>query len=232
MPRAWLYFLDRGDGLPEIVLADSLARAAVHTHSLDPDRPGGPGIVVFGESTPRLCEFLREVSNGGLDRVLALAISRVALEGDNSWRLLQAGASDVLVWDQDTMPAQVAARLERWESIDRLVQSPLVRNNCVGQSPIWITLLRQIVEMASFTDASVLITGESGTGKELVTRLIHTLDQRPNKRDLVVLDCTTIVRELSGSEFFGHERGAFTGAVAARDGVFALADGGTLFLDE
>ena len=92
--------------------------------------------------------------------------------------------------------------------------------------------MRQVVEVACFTDASILITGESGTGKELVARLVHTLDPRANKKDLVVLDCTTVVPELSGSEFFGHERGAFTGAVGAREGAFALADGGTLFLDE
>ena len=92
--------------------------------------------------------------------------------------------------------------------------------------------MHQIVEVAHFCDSTVLITGESGTGKEQVCRLVHALDRRPDKRDLVVVDCTTIARELSGSEFFGHERGAFTGAVAARDGAFALADGGTLFLDE
>jgi transcriptional regulator with GAF, ATPase, and Fis domain len=74
--------------------------------------------------------------------------------------------------------------------------------------------------------------GESGTGKELAARLIHFLDQRPHKGDLITLDCTTVVPELSGSEFFGHERGAFTGATTARDGAFALANGGTLFLDE
>jgi transcriptional regulator with GAF, ATPase, and Fis domain len=93
-------------------------------------------------------------------------------------------------------------------------------------------VLRQTIEVASFTDASILVSGESGTGKELVARLIHTLDVRRKKHDLIILDCTTIVPELSGSEFFGHERGAFTGAVATRDGAFALADGGTLFLDE
>ena len=74
--------------------------------------------------------------------------------------------------------------------------------------------------------------GESGTGKEGVAHLIHALDPRPQKRDLIIVDCTTIVSELSGSEFFGHERGAFTGAVGPRQGAFALADGGTLFLDE
>jgi transcriptional regulator with GAF, ATPase, and Fis domain len=65
-----------------------------------------------------------------------------------------------------------------------------------------------------------------------VAKLLHSLDARERKRDLVVLDCTTVVRELSGSEFFGHERGAYTGAAGPRDGAFALADGGTLFLDE
>ena len=64
----------------------------------------------------------------------------------------------------------------------------------------------------------MLITGESGTGKERVAQLIHELDPRPAKKKLVVLDCSTVVPSLSGSEFFGHEKGAFTGAAAARDG--------------
>ena len=79
----------------------------------------------------------------------------------------------------------------------------------------------------------MLLIGESGTGKELIARLIHELDARDRKaRARRRSTARTIVPELSGSEFFGHERGAFTGAVAARDGAFALADGGTLFLDE
>ena len=74
--------------------------------------------------------------------------------------------------------------------------------------------------------------GESGTGKELIARLIHELDSRASSNKLVILDCTTIVADWSDSEFFGHQRGAFTGAVGSRDGAFAAADGGTLFLDE
>jgi transcriptional regulator with GAF, ATPase, and Fis domain len=81
-------------------------------------------------------------------------------------------------------------------------------------------------------NVTVLIHGESGTGKELVARLIHQLDGRPGKRELTVLDCSTVVPSLSGSEFFGHDKGAFTGAAGPREGAFALADGGTLFLDE
>jgi transcriptional regulator with GAF, ATPase, and Fis domain len=110
--------------------------------------------------------------------------------------------------------------------------SSFVKKTLVGTSQAWRCLLRQIIEVARFTDASVLIMGETGTGKELLARLIHELDPRTPKRELALVDCTTIVPELSGSEFFGHERGAFTGAVSPRESAFALADGGTLFLDE
>lgn len=127
---------------------------------------------------------------------------------------------------------EIITRLQRWEIIDCMVNSPAVQNTLVGESSALKAILRQVVEVAHFTDSSVLILGESGTGKELLANLIHTLDARPDKGDLVILDCSTIVPELSGSEFFGHERGVFTGAVSSRDGVFALANGGTLFLDE
>ena len=112
------------------------------------------------------------------------------------------------------------------------MRSPAIRDELVGECPAWRSVVRQVVEMARFTDAPVLFSGESGTGKELVARAVHELDPRSDKGALVVLDCTTIVPSLSGSEFFGHERGAFTGADSPRDGAFALADGGTLFLDE
>ena len=176
---------------------------------------------------------MREHSHNGLKRVLAIAVTRAVLTVAPVWELLQAGASDVFAWDQfDDAAAVIASRLERWEEVDDLVNSSAVRENLVGQSPAWISVLRRVVELARFTSGSALIMGESGTGKEFVARLIHTLDSRPDKRELVITDCTTIAPELAGSEFFGHERGAFTSAVAARDGAFALADGGTLFLDE
>jgi transcriptional regulator with GAF, ATPase, and Fis domain len=162
--------------------------------------------------------------------VLAIATPGADLDGAAAWGLLDAGAADVLRWDGEV--AAVAARLARWRVVDEIAASPLVADALVGQSPAWRSVMREVVEVARFSDVNLLITGESGTGKELTARLVHTLDQRPDKGELVVVDCTTIVPSLSGSEFFGHERGAFTGADSARDGAFALADGGTLFLDE
>jgi len=89
------------------------------------------------------------------------------------------------------------------------------------------TLIRKVGP----TDASVLVMGESGTGKELVARAIHACSPRSN-RPFIAVNCGAISPELFESELFGHERGAFTGAVAARAGVFQLASGGTIFLDE
>lgn len=100
----------------------------------------------------------------------------------------------------------------------------------LGDSPALKKVLAQI-EMVAPTNANVLILGESGTGKELVARAIH--DRSPRKTAaLVRVNCASVPRELFESEFFGHVRGAFTGAVKDRVGRFELANGGTLFLDE
>lgn len=100
----------------------------------------------------------------------------------------------------------------------------------IGQSPAFSQMRRQ-VEMVARTDATVLILGESGTGKELVAREIHRRSRR-NSRPLIRVNCASIPKELYESEFFGHIKGAFTGAVKDRAGRFEAANGGTLFLDE
>jgi transcriptional regulator with GAF, ATPase, and Fis domain len=100
----------------------------------------------------------------------------------------------------------------------------------LGQSPALRTILSQI-ELVASTEASVLILGESGTGKELIARAIHDCSGRA-RRALVKVNCASIPRDLFESEFFGHAKGSFTGAVRDRVGRFQLADGGTLFLDE
>ena len=100
----------------------------------------------------------------------------------------------------------------------------------VGQSPAIANLVEQI-ELVAPTDATALISGESGTGKELVAREIHRRSQRKD-HPLVRVNCASIPKELYESEFFGHAKGAFTGALKDRAGRFQAADGGTLFLDE
>jgi transcriptional regulator with GAF, ATPase, and Fis domain len=100
----------------------------------------------------------------------------------------------------------------------------------IGKSAALQHVFKQI-ELVAATDANVLILGESGTGKELVAREVHARSQRKNK-PLIKVNCASISRELFASEFFGHTRGAFTGAVSHREGLFAAAHTGTLFLDE
>jgi transcriptional regulator with GAF, ATPase, and Fis domain len=229
--RVWLHFMESCPNREKVACA--LSKLGLQTTNWDERTIHGPGLVFMSDEVSGYHSFLARVSRQGSEFVLALVRNRSMLTTNAVWSLLHAGAADVLAWDDsETVARAVAARIERWESIDRLMRSPVVEENCIGKSRIWKTLLRQIIEACCFTDSPILILGESGTGKELIARLIHTLDQRANKRDLIILDCTTIVPELSGSEFFGHERGAFTGADGSRDGVFARADGGTLFLDE
>ncbi|WP_437672186.1 sigma 54-interacting transcriptional regulator [Sorangium sp. So ce131] len=229
MPDAWIEFI----GPPRKDVTGVLMQAGVHIVHRGAQDELPPGLLFFEELKPYTFEALRKLTACSMSRVLAVAASRAALEGDAHWRLLAAGASDVIAWiNSRVLAEQIASRLERWQAVDRIISSPPVQSRLVGSSKAWRRALRQVVEVAAFTSAPVLILGESGTGKEEVARLIHELDCRPDKREWITLDCTTVVPELSGSEFFGHERGAFTGAAAARDGAFALADGGTLFLDE
>lgn len=113
-----------------------------------------------------------------------------------------------------------------WEEID----AEHNYKEIVGNSIAIQRVIRQI-ELVAPTDANVLITGESGTGKELIARAIHASSDR-SERPLIRVNCAAIPRELFESEFFGHVKGAFTGAVNDRSGRFELANGGTLFLDE
>jgi len=106
----------------------------------------------------------------------------------------------------------------------------LQSHEMIGASASMLRLKEQI-QMVAPTNASVLITGENGTGKELVARSVHFHSLRRDK-PFIEINCAAIPEELIESELFGHERGAFTGAVSQKKGKFDLADGGTLFLDE
>jgi len=136
---------------------------------------------------------------------------------------------------------ELAKRLKEIEALknqlqaeNKYLQEEIKLNNnfeeIVSKSKVFHKILQQVEQVAP-TDATVLILGESGTGKELVARAIHNISNR-SKRPLVKVNCATLPANLIESELFGHEKGAFTGALERKIGRFELADGGTIFLDE
>ncbi len=230
--RAWIRGLTRECAA---LAADvRAALAAVDVEMLDDSdaAPLAPGVLAVSHAAEEAGPAIRELSADGRRRLLAVTGGAGTLSAGEVWRLLDHGAAEVMVWDGPACARAAAARLTRWSQVEELLEAPAVRELVIGQAPAWRAALRQVVEVARFSTAGVLVTGESGTGKELVARLIHQLDPRAGRGELVVMDGSSIVPSLSGSEFFGHERGAFTGAVGTRDGAFARADHGTLFLDE
>ena len=116
------------------------------------------------------------------------------------------------------------------ERLEGQVPEPDGPTQIVGRSPAMVQMMRLVTQVAR-TDATALVVGESGTGKELVARAVHQLSPR---RDgpFVAVNCGAIPETLQESEFFGHAKGAFTGAIRTKTGLFEQADGGTLFLDE
>ncbi len=114
--------------------------------------------------------------------------------------------------------------------LDAELKSAQAFGQVIGKSPSFASILEQIEQMAG-TDCTALVIGETGTGKELIARAIHEQSPRQQK-PLIKVNCAAIPKDLFESEFFGHEKGAFTGATARRLGRFELANGGTLFLDE
>jgi formate hydrogenlyase transcriptional activator len=126
---------------------------------------------------------------------------------------------------------QLKQRLELENAyLQEEIRGEYAQHDLVGRSAAMQQVIHQIALVAP-TSANVLITGESGTGKELIARAIHD-NSGLSSRPLIRVNCAAVPRELFESEFFGHIRGAFTGAISDRVGRFELADGGTLFLDE
>jgi len=223
------------DDASESRIRESLSLAGIDLISFEHFRPGTSGIVAFSELDGGLESFIRGLGNQLSSRILLLAMRRSVLANGGVWRLLCAGAADVMEWSGQHGAQQILAKLDRFQAVEQLTAEALTKESLAGDSAAWRGLVRRVVEASRFSSTPVLLTGESGTGKEHLARLVHSALPRIDERlrsELVTVDCTTIVPELSGSELFGHEKGAFTGAHSARDGAFALADGGTLFLDE
>jgi len=157
------------------------------------------------------------------------------LEGDTASFAAAHGLHEAGVWvlESPIRHAQLEACLRR-ASLKRLdtehQAQQVTTSGPTGSSPA-VTRLRRMIEQVASFDTTVLVLGESGTGKEVVARAIH--DQSP-RRDgpFVAINCGAIPPDLLESELFGHEKGAFTGALSARKGRFEMAEGGTLLLDE
>ena len=154
-------------------------------------------------------------------------------QGGHPWQVSMNEASD-------SLEQEVRQPIERPPGLAAAAADPLLDAAAIararslyfptGQSPR-MTVVRRLVEQVAPFNTNVLITGESGTGKEWAARYIHALSPR-HQQPFVPVNCGAIPAELLESELFGHEKGAFTGAIATRVGRFEAAEGGTLFLDE
>ena len=195
----------------------------------------GTGILLmkYPDDYEQTISFLQlQVKNAGVRAGLWICCgSPVGLE--EKLKLIGYGASHVWTKEEtEDGPSVIAACLQKWITIDRLCNSPVVKSRLVGESAVFRQFLRQVVEVGFYSSCNVLLTGARGTGKEQVAHIIHDLDTRKQKAQLVILDCSTLKKELAESELFGHEKGAFTGADHTRDGMISQAHLGTLFLDE
>ena len=194
--------------------------------------------------------FLIDLNMPGMDGIETLKVIREArpfcpimiITGHNeiqtAVKSIKEGAYDYLVkpFDIDHVANVVIRACEQMNAEKRDEANRITRNGAGTDTLIFsedssLALVAKTVEKVACSDASVMIIGPSGTGKELIAQRIHRKSQRSNN-PFIVLNCGAIPQELFESELFGHEKGAFTGAIEKRVGLFALADNGTLFLDE
>ena len=197
-----------------------------------------PDLVISDVQLPGLggLELLQALRAGGSDRPVILITAYGSI--DAAVEAMKLGARDFLTKPLDYAKLQatlaaLGAELDRRGQVRRL-ESALEKGaglaTIVGRSQRMREVFKTIEAVAA-SNASVIVTGESGTGKELVARAIHELGRR-SSGPFVAVNVAAIPEGLAESELFGHEKGAFSGAVAARAGCFELADTGTLFLDE
>ncbi|MGC3971673.1 MAG: sigma-54 dependent transcriptional regulator [Pirellulales bacterium] len=190
-------------------------------------------MVMPGMSGVDLCEKLKAIQ-GDCEVILLTGQATV----ESAVRAMKLGAFDYLtkpcplaelevVIEKAVTGRRLARQNEQLKEVIARTQAP---PEMIGNSPA-IQEVYRLIERAGPTDKAILIQGESGTGKELVARALHRRSLRADF-PLVVINCAALAETLLESELFGHEKGSFTGAVAAKPGLFEIADGGTLFIDE
>jgi two-component system response regulator PilR (NtrC family) len=185
-------------------------------------------------------DLLKEVKANGSDTAVGPAVIMMTAYTSTKTAIeaMKSGASDYVSkpFDVEELKIVVQKALEREQLADeniylrRELEQKYTFNNIIGKSPRMQAIF-SLIERISRTSSTVLIHGESGTGKELIARAIHFASPRSPRRFLSI-NCGALPENLLESELFGHERGAFTGAVREKKGLFQEADRGTLFLDE
>ncbi len=204
-------------------------------------------LTINAESERRFPDFARLLLESGMKSfcgvplmianrpigVLGLASTRPEAFRDFNWEFVQRGPGDTASLARMVRDNEIATEEEDDsgdESLALEVETEPKFKGIIGRSHVLRALLKQVAVVAP-TDSTVLIMGETGTGKELIAQAIHDRSPRRNG-PLIKVNCGAIPENLFESEFFGHARGAFTGALRDKPGRFEMADGGTLFLDE
>jgi len=199
---------------------------------------GEYGLVLADFKMPGMdgLELFAKMRENGIDSEVIIITGKATV--DSAVEAMRHGAYDYLTkpLDIDRLKALIPKALEKYtvrtanQQLQKRLESLTRFGEMIGQSEE-IRQVYNVIEAVAPASATVLIVGESGTGKELVARAIH---QKSNRRrgPFVALNCGAFPREILENELFGHEKGAFTGAIAEKQGCFELANGGTLFLDE
>ena len=213
----------------------TIAQAANGREALDAVRAGEPDVVLLDLVMPELdgLQTLTRLTDEHPALPVIMMSGRASVT--DAVHATKVGAFHFLEKpinpDTVLLTLKRALELRRARELTQDLTRELAQGRAIVGESVRMRELRAVIEQVAPTDARVLITGESGTGKELIAAELHRLSRRAHE-PFVRVNSAAIPRELVESEMFGHERGAFTGAVERRRGKFELADGGTLFLDE